>query len=188
MGQKLKNVFFTIFVVAVVVVFALFLVRVFTGEDNWVCEKGVWVKHGQPFAPQPKQSCAGNVLIVPEDKTEEPVVEDNKPVVPPVEEKNITVSEPKAGMAVLSPVTIKGTARVFESQFNYIIKDSTGAVLAEGTGMANSPDAGQFGPYEISAAFNKPNSEKGIVEVFDYSAKDGSVQDLVIVPVTFILK
>jgi hypothetical protein len=32
-------------------------VRVFTPEDTWLCKDGVWVKHGQPSAPEPTLEC-----------------------------------------------------------------------------------------------------------------------------------
>jgi spore germination protein GerM len=51
--------------------------------------------------------------------------------------------------------------------------------------MANAPDAGQNGPFEVSVSYTPPKTNNGIVEVFDYSAKDGSVIDLVNIPVAF---
>lgn len=31
--------------------------RLFSGEDNWICEDGQWVRHGQPDAPMPERAC-----------------------------------------------------------------------------------------------------------------------------------
>ncbi len=98
---------------------------------------------------------------------------------------NITVSQPKANAKIHSPVTIIGTARVFENQFNYRIKDSNGMILAEGISMSDAPDVGVFGKYTIIANYKKPSTATGVVEVFDYSAKDGAVENLVSIPVFF---
>lgn len=37
------------------VVFARFFIG--GDEDSWVCEKGQWVKHGNPSASEPKEQC-----------------------------------------------------------------------------------------------------------------------------------
>jgi len=28
-----------------------------SGEDNWICQNGEWVKHGNPSAPKPTIPC-----------------------------------------------------------------------------------------------------------------------------------
>jgi len=37
----------------------IFLLRFVVGgdEDNWICDKGVWVKHGNPSAAMPETEC-----------------------------------------------------------------------------------------------------------------------------------
>ncbi|MFA5358646.1 MAG: DUF2178 domain-containing protein [Patescibacteria group bacterium] len=46
-------------VVIVVVLFCLlvFGLRLFSGEDNWICQGGQWLQHGQPDFPAPAESC-----------------------------------------------------------------------------------------------------------------------------------
>jgi len=100
---------------------------------------------------------------------------------------NIQVTSPKPGDVVgPSVVTIKGFARVFESQFRYRVLDADGTKLAEDSAMSNAPDAGQFGAFSITATI-APTGDRGTVEVFDISAKDGSEIDLVSVPVNFAI-
>jgi len=101
------------------------------------------------------------------------------------EEKNITVSRPSAGETVTFPFLIQGRARVFENTFNIKIKDAAGNTLYEDIAMSDAPDAGQFGSFEkkIDYLLKQPSGNNLILEIFDYSAKDGSVQDLVTVPV-----
>lgn len=98
---------------------------------------------------------------------------------------NIIVEAPKDNDEIGQPVLISGQARVFENQLNYRIKDSDGGVLAEGGIYAQSPDAGQYGPFEVETTYTEPKTETGIIEVFDYSAKDGEQIDTVTIPVQF---
>jgi germination protein M len=101
-------------------------------------------------------------------------------------DKNIIVSSPPPNQTLSLPFNIEGQARVFENQFNYRVKDKTGIVLAEGSAYANSPDVGQFGNFKITVAKLKDTkSSEGTIEVFDYSAKDGSEIDKVVIPVKF---
>jgi len=109
----------------------------------------------------------------------------NAEIPPAPIEKNITIISPKANETVSFPFVVKGEARVFENQFNIRIKSYDGAILYEDIVMANAPDMGQFGPYEknIDYLLKQPENNNLILEVLDYSAKDGSEQDLVSVPI-----
>ncbi|HLD71800.1 MAG TPA: Gmad2 immunoglobulin-like domain-containing protein, partial [Candidatus Peribacteraceae bacterium] len=98
---------------------------------------------------------------------------------------NINVSSPAEHDVISSPVMITGEARVFENEFNYRVKDTDGTVLAEGHATALSPDMGLFGPFSIETEFDEPIGASGTIEVFNFSAKDGSEENMVIVPVEF---
>ncbi|MCL5094063.1 MAG: hypothetical protein M1355_02950 [Patescibacteria group bacterium] len=39
------------------IILVLGLARGLTGEDNWICKNGQWVKHGNPSAPMPEAPC-----------------------------------------------------------------------------------------------------------------------------------
>lgn len=98
---------------------------------------------------------------------------------------NILVYEPRPNDEVGLPLIIRGEARVFESSFTYRVKDKDGSVLVEASGMAASPDAGQFGPFEVRTSYPQPGFSEGTLEVFEYSAKDGSEVNGVSVPIRF---
>ncbi len=98
---------------------------------------------------------------------------------------NITVVSPTADEIIGLPLVIKGKARVFESTFNYRLLDANGSVLAEGNAMSNAPDVGEFGNFTVTTSYDAPTGSVGSLEVFDYSAKDGAVIDLVAFPVKF---
>jgi hypothetical protein len=101
----------------------------------------------------------------------------------PVKEKNITVSSPVSGATVTNPITVTGTARVFENQFIYALRDKDGNLLYENYAMSDAKDAGLFGNYTVKIPIPMTAPSEFIVEVFDRSAMDGSVIDLVRVPV-----
>ncbi len=100
-------------------------------------------------------------------------------------EANIKVSSPILEEEVGLPIVLSGEARVFENQFNYELRDGAGNILGSGSLYANSPDVGQFGSFSKEIYFEEPKTEAGVLEVFDYSAKDGSKADVVSVPVKF---
>lgn len=53
-----KNKIIYYFLVALIIaVMTVFSLRLFSGEDTWLCQNGQWVKHGQPSFPAPTTLC-----------------------------------------------------------------------------------------------------------------------------------
>jgi hypothetical protein len=99
---------------------------------------------------------------------------------------NIIVLEPKPQTILRVPFFLQGKARVFENQLNYRILDEDGSVLTEGNITASGGEVGQLNPFETKITYlPPPNGKKGMVEVFDYSPKDGAQIDTVRVRVRF---
>lgn len=98
---------------------------------------------------------------------------------------NLTVSHPEINQEIGYIVTIEGLARVFENQFSWRVKDFNGKVLARGNASSDAKEAGEFGKYHITSAYAVPSTHTGFVEVFEYSAKDGSEINKAIVPIRF---
>ncbi len=50
---------FVYIVVGVLLILLLTIagVRLLSGEDDWMCKDGQWIKHGQPSAPMPSLEC-----------------------------------------------------------------------------------------------------------------------------------
>ena len=162
MNQKIISVALLV----LTVVGGLIFVRFLTPEDDWICVDGRWARHGNPSAPMPDEQCPGAENVK--------------------KEVNITVDSPKAAETVGRHLIIKGSARVFENQFNWKVLDADkGIELKSGTAYANAADAGLFGLFEIETILPEADTAKIIFQAFDYSAKDGSVQDLVEVPLNF---
>lgn len=97
--------------------------------------------------------------------------------------RSILVDTPWTGDSIQSPVTVSGEAEAFEGTVNIRVKDSAGHILAQTTTQAASGN--ERSTFKASVAFDKPQTKKGTVEVFTLSAKDGSEQDKVTVPVIF---
>jgi len=97
---------------------------------------------------------------------------------------NIIVEQPKPGDTVTSPFLISGRARVFEANVLMRLLDEKGEVITRKfvTATAGAPSWGRF---NTSMQYTAPASpQKATLEVYTESAKDGSVQDLVRVPLT----
>lgn len=84
------------------------------GEDNWICQSGQWVKHGNPSAAMPTTLCPG----------QQPA-----PIQP-----DVILTSIKANDIISSPLTIEGQAKgpwFFEASFPVQLVDASGNVLAQ---------------------------------------------------------
>jgi Immunoglobulin-like domain of bacterial spore germination/Sporulation and spore germination len=94
----------------------------------------------------------------------------------------IVVLDPVIGQRVTSPITITGSADVFEATVNVRLLDAEGRQLATAFTTATC-GSGCRGDYRIRLAYRAPGRQAGIVEVYQVSPKDGSRRDVVAVPV-----
>lgn len=105
---------------------------------------------------------------------------------PPSSENGaITLESPVAGATVTSPVTISGTADVFEATVSIRILDAEGNEIAK-TFTTATCGTGCRGDYRESVAFHVDAEQAGTIEVFEESAEDGSVINMVSVLVTLV--
>jgi len=94
----------------------------------------------------------------------------------------ILVKEPLANTKVRSPLTISGEASVFEAALIWQVTDTAGRVLASGftTATAGAPEKGTF---TITATYADPPSDIiGFAEVYTRSPRDGTIDEIVRVP------
>lgn len=101
------------------------------------------------------------------------------------QQKNIVVTSPKSNDEIGLPLIIKGQARVFKNSVSYRLRDQSGSVLVEGHAIAQAREIGQFGPFEISTSFAKPKGDRGTLEIFSTSARDGAEINKVSIPLRF---
>lgn len=52
-----KKIMLTIFAVIVILGFVVLGLRLFSGEDTWLCQNGQWIQHGHPSLPAPTKIC-----------------------------------------------------------------------------------------------------------------------------------
>jgi hypothetical protein len=95
----------------------------------------------------------------------------------------ITVRSPVIGAQVTSPVTVSGTADVFEATVSVRILDSAGHEIAR-TFTTASCGTGCRGGYSVTIPYSVPRTQPGTVEVFESSAKDGLPINVQLIPVT----
>lgn len=94
----------------------------------------------------------------------------------------ILVKEPLANTKVRSPLTISGEASVFEAALIWQVTDTAGRVLASGftTATAGAPAKGTF---TVTATYADPPSDViGFAEVYTRSPRDGTIDEIVRVP------
>ncbi len=95
----------------------------------------------------------------------------------------IEVAAPAPGDTVTSPVTISGTADVFEATVSIRIVDSVNNVIAE-TFATASCGSGCRGEYSLDVPYSINTEQAGMIQVFEVSAEDGHRVNTVRVPVT----
>jgi Immunoglobulin-like domain of bacterial spore germination len=100
-------------------------------------------------------------------------------------EPAIVVRTPTAGDEVGSPVTVAGTADVFEATVSIRILDANGQELAAAVTTATC-GTGCRGKYSLGVFFFTEERQDGTIEVFESSAKDGSPLNIVRVPVVLV--
>ncbi len=105
---------------------------------------------------------------------------------PPLPAQPIEVTTPLSGDVISSPVTVSGTANVFEATVSIQILDATGTTLAD-TFTTASCGSGCRGDYSAEVSFEVTTEQPGTLRVFEVSAMDGSAINTVEVPITLTL-
>ncbi|NJP30944.1 Gmad2 immunoglobulin-like domain-containing protein [Micromonospora thermarum] len=94
----------------------------------------------------------------------------------------IVVTAPVIGARVTSPVTVTGTADVFEATVSVRVLDAGGREIAT-TFTTATCGTGCRGDYRASVSYRLDREQAGTVEVYEVSPEDGSRTKVVAVPV-----
>ena len=97
----------------------------------------------------------------------------------------IVVESPEPGASVSSPVTISGTADVFEATVSIRILDAAGNEIAR-TFTTATCGSGCRGDFRESVSFEIDSEQAGTIEVFEESAENGSASNVVTLDVTLV--
>jgi hypothetical protein len=104
-------------------------------------------------------------------------------VTPAADEPPIVVDRPAVSASVSSPVTVAGTANVYEANVTVRILDHTGAELARDFTTATC-GTGCRGTFALMLAYRSPGAQNGTIVVSDDDADgDGQPQHSVTIPV-----
>jgi hypothetical protein len=95
----------------------------------------------------------------------------------------ILVESPLIGAVVSNPVTVSGTADVFEATVSLRILDANGNEIARTFTQATC-GTGCRGTFSVAASYRVSSQQRGTIEVYESSAKVGSPINLVRLPVT----
>jgi hypothetical protein len=98
-------------------------------------------------------------------------------------EANITISS----VNVTNPLVVSGLARTFENNVSLRVRDSRGAVIAEGFTTATG-EMGTHSPYRATLWITRDPGAEITVQALEYSARDGSEQSLVSVKRPFAVE
>lgn len=114
----------------------------------------------------------------PVPQEEEPQTEEDGRERPP----SIVVDTPTAGEAISSPITIAGSADVYEATVSIRILDANGREIVR-TFTTATCGSGCRGDYLESVEYRVLSKQPGTIEVFESSAVDGSRTNVVSIPV-----
>jgi Immunoglobulin-like domain of bacterial spore germination/Sporulation and spore germination len=95
----------------------------------------------------------------------------------------ILVESPLIGATVSNPVTVSGTANVFEATVSLRILDANGNEIARTFTQATC-GTGCRGTFSAAVPYRVSTEQKGTIEVYEVSAKDGAPINVVRIPVT----
>ncbi|ORX24550.1 sporulation protein [Thermoanaerobacterium sp. PSU-2] len=123
-------------------------------------------------------------MILTKNKEARAVIDSDKNTITSYssQEANIIVLSPMRNNSVTSPIKVVGKARVFEAVVNIRLLDSNGNILTQ-TSVQASAGAPSWGDFQADIQYNPLSTpQDGTLQVFSLSPKDGSVQDLVSIP------
>jgi germination protein M len=88
----------------------------------------------------------------------------------------ILVDDPAYGAPGSCPLRVRGVAAVFEAVFNWVLADWDGRVVAEGNAMTDNGMG--WGTFDFTIPCSVEGEEFASLIVFDYSAQDGSQENI----------
>jgi nucleoid-associated protein YgaU len=95
----------------------------------------------------------------------------------------MTVRQPQPFDLVDDPLDVCGVGTAFEGTFAARLRDATGAEIVQVSITAGG--TGILANYHATLATGVPSTPQGTLEVFEFSAADGSEINKVVVPITY---
>lgn len=98
-----------------------------------------------------------------------------------VENEAFKIMAPVPNQKIHNNFILKGKARVFEATFQYKLEDDQHNILAEGFITADK-GAPEWGDFEVEISLKETTGTKAMLTIFEESAKDGSPQHELFIP------
>jgi hypothetical protein len=176
-----KKIILTAILIIAAIGTVVLAIRFLSGpEDTWLCDDGVWVKHGNPKEPMPSVICGP---VNPNNNYNATSTEQNSTSSPEEAVSNksgsIIVEYPKPDQEISLPFSIKGQSSTFEGNVLFEIKEKDGKSLIKGCFMGGSMGEAPFEKV-VEYLSQEPGNSDIILEVSDESAKDGTLDSVTI--------
>lgn len=104
------------------------------------------------------------------------------PPSPGLVEPNIVVTRPAPGETLAGRVELQGRARAFEGTVQVSLEDGHHVLLQTTLQGVGAPE---WMDLDASLEYDPPTNDSGMLSVYVLSARDGSKQDVVMIPVRF---
>lgn len=96
----------------------------------------------------------------------------------------VFVDSPAAGAEVRGSLRATGMAAVFEATFQYRLEAEDGSVLDKG--FVTTDNGTGWGSFDVTIGFEVTQTQQATLTVWEYSAKDGSVQAERVTPLVLV--
>jgi hypothetical protein len=181
----MKKIILILSLVILVLMTAIVVMRfgLVGSEDSWLCQKGVWIKHGNPQGPAPLTGCESVVNINNFEECAalgQPIMESyprqcrfnnqtfTENIGNELEKADlIKVNNPRPNQKITSPLVISGEARgnwFFEASFPVELYDGNNNLLGTGNAQAQGDwMTVNFVPFSLSISFTQPQTPNGLL-------------------------
>lgn len=198
-------------IVVLIVVASAIVLRLGTSNNRWICERGEWVKKGNPSFSQPTKDCFDEYSIEKElaslsglinneavSNTEEEQVGEQLDEPVDVGENDteqfprlVQLISPQIDEVIRSPYQVAGLASgtwYFEASFPVVLRASDGTILTETYAQAQSDWMTEdFVPFEVELVFDRGDYLAGeLVIIKDNPSGLPEYDAQVVYPVRFV--
>lgn len=101
------------------------------------------------------------------------------------ESGRMIVDRPRMNERVGNLIKVEGTALVYENRVHVQVLDASGDMVKEAYADAKAEDIGESGPFEVDLDLSELEAGAITLAVMGHSAKDGSAEHKVVIPLEY---
>ncbi|MFH1187321.1 MAG: Gmad2 immunoglobulin-like domain-containing protein [bacterium] len=98
---------------------------------------------------------------------------------------NLIATYPLPNYYINNPARILGRGKLPSGEFKIILEDSNGKILGESNGAAEKGQT--MSAFNVELNYSRPETETGILQLYTLNSENGGKNDLISMPVNFIL-